>query len=444
MASINAEVGGVSVSITKRPDGSIQFDADNWPGASIGPNNETVAGHAGGNLDTETISDAIRSGQDRIEGKQYFIKESLNQINDTRRNPPYDPAYIENLKSQVATAESDINVIRQSQSAWTSLRRQVSTLTAQVNAADANKVPEGEAKTNEEKNAEEAQGTSNEPGEVPANTTESVTTKDQFDFEGEGGSENLLGGSPPEDPPLLSSDEVDAEIANAAERFDQSDDAVNRLSGPPETRRVTPASAQWSGVKDTRVILRTPKSYFGKLTSGPGSEIQKNGGILFPYTPSISYDNQASYGNSNPLHSNYTQYFFKNSSISSITVSGKFTVQNEYDAKMWLSIVHLSRLLTKMPFGSDAQAGSAPPVCRLDGFGNYVLANVPVAVTSFKFDLPDSVDYINVSDGDFINSMAPTVSTLSFTLIPMYSRNEIRNFSVEKFRDGQLTGKGYL
>jgi hypothetical protein len=97
-----------------------------------------------------------------------------------------------------------------------------------------------------------------------------------------------------------------------------------------------------------------------------------------------------------------------------------------------------------MPFGSDAQAGSAPPVCRLDGFGNYVLANVPVAVTSFKFDLPDSVDYINVSDGDFINSMAPTVSTLSFTLIPMYSRNEIRNFSVEKFRDGQLTGKGYL
>jgi hypothetical protein len=40
--------------------------------------------------------------------------------------------------------------------------------------------------------------------------------------------------------------------------------------------------------------------------------------------------------------------------------------------------------------------------------------------------------------------MAPTISTLSFTLIPMYSRNEIRNFNVRDFRDGKLTGQGYL
>jgi hypothetical protein len=307
---------------------------------------------------------------------------------------------------------------------------------SQADAIDASPNSSGEAQTNEEKNALEAQGTSNEPGDIPVDTADPTVNRSP-DFR-----QREL---PDEDRSDAASIDVDAEIERAAaEGTDQSDEPANRENGLPGTRRVTPASAQWSGVKDTRVILRTPKSYFGKLTSGPGSEIQKNGGILFPYTPSISYDNQASYGNSNPLHSNYTQYFFKNSSISSITVSGKFTVQNEYDAKMWLSIVHLSRLLTKMPFGSDAQAGSAPPVCRLDGFGNYVLANVPVAVTSFKFDLPDSVDYINVSDGDFINSMAPTVSTLSFTLIPMYSRNEIRNFSVEKFRDGQLTGKGYL
>jgi hypothetical protein len=442
MASINANAGGVSVSITKRPDGSIQFDADNWPGASFGSNNETVSGHAGGTLDAATISDAIRSGQDRIESKQYFIKDSLNQINDTTRNPPYDPAYIENLKSQVATAEADITTIRQSQSAWTSLQSQVSSLTAQVNAADENNVPAGEAQTNEEKNKEEAQGTSNEPGTTSDETADPTVNRSpdfrQRELPDEDRSEAAAGNNQDE------WGDLDGAIKAAESRAEPTDELGNRLNGPPDTRRVTPASAQWSGVKDTRVILRTPKSYFGKLTSGPGSEIQKNGGILFPYTPSISYDTQASYGNSNPLHSNYTQYFFKNSSISSITVSGKFTVQNEYDAKMWLSIVHLSRLLTKMPFGSDAQAGSAPPVCRLDGFGNYILANVPVAVTSFKFDLPDSVDYINVSDGDFINSMAPTISTLSFSLIPMYSRNEIRNFSVEKFRDGQLTGKGYL
>jgi len=313
---------------------------------------------------------------------------------------------------------------------------------SQADAIDASPNSSGEAQTNEEKNAADAQGTSNEPGNTTDDTADPTVNRSPDFRQRELPDEDRADAATSDNQDEWG--DLDGAIKAAESRAEPTDELGNRLYGPPETRRVTPASAQWSGVKDTRVILRTPKSYFGKLTSGPGNEIQKNGGILFPYTPSISYDNQASYGNSNPLHSNYTQYFFKNSSIGSITVSGKFTVQNEYDAKMWLSIVHLSRLLTKMPFGSDAQAGSAPPVCRLDGFGNYVLANVPVAVTSFKFDLPDSVDYINVSDGDFINSMAPTVSTLSFTLIPMYSRNEIRNFSVEKFRDGQLTGKGYL
>ena len=223
--------------------------------------------------------------------------------------------------------------------------------------------------------------------------------------------------------------------------FGDLEGAIASQAEKPFDKKDTPATAQWAGVKDTRVVLRVPKTY---LQSPLTSLLKENEGILFPYTPQLGYEGQASYGSASPLHSNYTQYFFKNSLVSNINLSGKFTVQNEKEAKIWLSIVHLGRVLTKMPFGDDKNAGSAPPVCRLDGFGNMVFANVPVAVVSFKFELPDTVDYIGVYDGPFVNSMAPTISTISFTLQPMYSRDEIRNFSVEDFLAGSLKGKGYL
>ena len=204
-----------------------------------------------------------------------------------------------------------------------------------------------------------------------------------------------------------------------------------------------PASAKWAGAADLRVILRVPSAYLTGKTVGPSKILSENGGILFPYTPQISFDTQASYGNVNPLHSNYTQYFYKNSSVSAIQINGKFTVQDEKDGAVWLATQHLLRALVKMRFGSDKNAGSPPPICRLEGYGDYQLRNVPVVVTSFKFDFPDTVDYIQIK-GSFENSLVPTSSVLSLSLIPMYSRREIQNYSVDKFLSGEFTGKGYL
>lgn len=201
------------------------------------------------------------------------------------------------------------------------------------------------------------------------------------------------------------------------------------------------ASAQWAGAKDLRVFLRVPSSY---LSSPLVQKLSEFGGILFPYTPTISYDNQSSYGNVNPVHSNYTQYFFKNSSVSSISITGKFTVQNEKEANIWLSIQHLLRALTKMRWGADSKAGSPPPVCRLEGYGDFMLRNVPVVVSSFKIDYPDSVDYISVNSGAFKTSLVPTISTVSLTLNPSYSRKELQDYSVDAWLSGALKGKGYL
>lgn len=211
-----------------------------------------------------------------------------------------------------------------------------------------------------------------------------------------------------------------------------------------DSNNKTPASAAWAGAKDLRVFLRVPSAYLqGPSTDKIGFPLLRDlGGIMFPYTPQISYESAASYTAVNPVHSNFTQQFYKNSSVGNISLSGKFTVQNEKEGAIYCAIIHLLRSLTKMRWGNESNAGSPPPVCRLDAFGDYMLSNVPVVITSVKFDLPDSVDYIQVPT--YKTTLVPTISTISLGLAIMYSRQEMQDFTVNDWRSGALKGQGYL
>ena len=219
-----------------------------------------------------------------------------------------------------------------------------------------------------------------------------------------------------------------------------------------ESNRVTPAAAipakkVWSNVvirdangavqgEDLRVKIRVPSNYLTSSTSGINNELRKLGGIIFPYTPSISYEHKADYTSQTPTHSNFAVYFYKNSSISAITITGKFTVQNDTDVGVYLSTVHLLRALTKMRSGGrtgDADSGAPPPVCRLDAYGDAMLANVPVAITSFRLELPDNIDYYNLGPeaaAIYGQASVPTLSTITLSCIPMYSRQEMQDYSV--------------
>jgi hypothetical protein len=194
------------------------------------------------------------------------------------------------------------------------------------------------------------------------------------------------------------------------------------------------------------VRLRVPISYLKKYTTGPNNELVNAQGILFPYTPSIQIEHKATYGGVNTVHSNYTQYFYKNSQVGEISLSAKFSVQNEKEAGIYLSVVHLLRALTKMKFGDDENAGSPPPVCRLMGFGTFMLDNVPVAVSSFRQELPDGVDYFRTGKTltQFGTTAVPVLSTLQITLIPLYSRNEMLKATVQDWLTGTQRQQGYL
>ena len=145
------------------------------------------------------------------------------------------------------------------------------------------------------------------------------------------------------------------------------------------------------------------------------------------------------------MHSNFALNFYQRSYTTNISISGKFTVQNEYDAAVYLSTVHMLRALTKMRSGGEDASGSPPPVCRLDAYGDFMLKNVPVVISSFKIDLPDNIDYFTAQDFPFEDTSVPTISTISLTLIPMYSRAEMQKFTVTDWLTKAQTRKdGYL
>lgn len=196
-----------------------------------------------------------------------------------------------------------------------------------------------------------------------------------------------------------------------------------------------------------RVYIKVPDYYTpsGSLTAAL-SEQKGLGwqGIFFPVTPTIRQESKANWTASAPQHSNYAIYSYNNSDVGNISVSGQFPVQNSNEALYWTATVNALRALTKMRTGNDQVPGAPPPVCRFFAYGASVYENVPVVISDFSIELPADVDYISSTTVTGAPNKVPSLSTISMTLVPVYSRREMANFSVDKMVNGGLNGLGYL
>ena len=174
--------------------------------------------------------------------------------------------------------------------------------------------------------------------------------------------------------------------------------------------------------------------------------------VVFPIVPTIAVQYSAQYDSIAPVHTNYTYPQYVNSSVNEIAITGEFPVQSEEEGRYWLATTHFFRSVTKMFYGDSSNKGAPPPLCKLNGYGDFVLNNVPVVVTSFVSDLPNNVDYIRVpvENAQELGSYAPKYqmvprnSTIAITVRPTYSRVRISEFSLDKFVNGDLTDKGFI
>jgi hypothetical protein len=249
--------------------------------------------------------------------------------------------------------------------------------------------------------------------------------------------------------------------------------------------RVRLSLANWSSFRTSPVL----------------APLKDAGGLIFPYTPIINMSSKATYQAVTTTHSNYTFRAYQNSDPGEISITAPMNVEDPTQGLYWIAAVHYLRSLTKMFTGNDPKAGNPPPIIFLNGYGNYVFKNVPCVVTSFSTTLNKDCDYIGVNvvgsaagevegiaEGigglagavggalggsipglsgitNAVSNIAggigqvagllgtfgiggtasggvshvPTKSEFVIKLQPIYSRNSVRNFSLDRFVAG-----GYL
>ena len=244
-------------------------------------------------------------------------------------------------------------------------------------------------------------------------------------------------------------------------------------SGISTDSRLVNVKAKWSGrhdKKDWRVRLQIPSSsnlgsYF--FDNNPLLEpLYSDKGFFFPLTPSMIIQHSANYNPLSQTHSNYPFQAYQNSQVDQMNIIGEFPVQNSEDAKYWVATVNFLRTVTKMFFGKDESfKGNPPPILHLSGYGDHMFDKTPVIVQSFNIELRGGIDYISTRQGPVTveetaatedigfdvenvpSTWAPTLSTISVGVVPIYSRESLKTFSLKDFARGTLqkeTGIGFI
>ena len=257
----------------------------------------------------------------------------------------------------------------------------------------------------------------------------------------------------------------------------------------------TPANGDWR----VKLRLAPGATYLYKDADNKLlAPLAASDGVVFPYMPSIGTTYTANYDQTDLIHSNYKGYFYRNSAVDAVSITGKFTAQDTFEANYMLAVIHFFRSVTKMFYGQDWQRGAPPPLVFLSGLGEYQFNNHPCVVNSFNYSLPADVDYIRTKPNNYnvnldsretkpisgpfseiqsviqrlknaalpkgavrpqpeqglvtaqsVNNTqnstyVPTSLDITITLLPIQTRKQIsQGFSVQEFSKGTLLRKGF-
>ena len=160
----------------------------------------------------------------------------------------------------------------------------------------------------------------------------------------------------------------------------------------------TPANGDWR----VRLRLAPGATYLYKDADNKLlAPLAASDGVVFPYLPTIGTTYSANYDQTDLVHSNYKGYFYRNSAVDAVSITGKFTAQDTFEATYMLAVIHFFRSVTKMFYGQDWQRGAPPPLVFLSGLGEYQFNNHPCVVSSFNYSLPSDVDYIRTKPNNY-------------------------------------------
>lgn len=187
-----------------------------------------------------------------------------------------------------------------------------------------------------------------------------------------------------------------------------------------------------------------PQDVYGKTPSGGVMSIlNQTGGVIFPYTPQIQFSQAVNYMDVQLVHSNTDYSAYTRTPSVTITVTGKFTVQNQQEGQYAMAVIHFLRTVSKSYFGeTDPNAGLPPPVLLFSAYGKYVFNQLRVILKNHSWSFEDSMDTISVN----INGAPvrlPAMFSITTELMVVQTPQRMRTkFNFDAFASGALMNQG--
>lgn len=192
--------------------------------------------------------------------------------------------------------------------------------------------------------------------------------------------------------------------------------------------------------------------------------LKATNGMVFPYQPTVTYNQEIKYADMELIHANQEIAAYTRTAAVKFIIEGEFSVQNQAEGLYAIAAIHFLRTVSKMHFGdSDDLRGTPPPVLLFDGYGAYMFNSLPVIVTQFGVTLPPEVDYVPVNvegqpptsnnwaalTSDYLRGSTnsttawlPALFKISVQLTVQQTPQRLRAFNLEQFRNGTLLKQG--
>lgn len=167
--------------------------------------------------------------------------------------------------------------------------------------------------------------------------------------------------------------------------------------------------------------------FYGLLRNALGT----TSGLIFPYTPKVTFNHQVEYDTTSITHTNLAYNYYKSTTPPSVEINAKFTADNRNNALHMLSAIWFLTACSKCNFGENAKdPGLPPPIIYLSGY-NSLIDNIPVVIKSFNYSYPDDKHYVNlvldmskdntVPDSQFCKMYDYTTTIESYSNFPSYA-----------------------
>lgn len=195
---------------------------------------------------------------------------------------------------------------------------------------------------------------------------------------------------------------------------------------------------------DKRAKLTLKGSGYKLPLGGPATALKSSGvarGLVFPYTPTITYSRGVNYGTYELAHTNYQPKYFSSTQSPTLQVTGLFTNNNKEELAYTVGALHFLRVCSLMHYGEqDEDKGTPPPILLFSAYGKNNFQNFPCVIGNVSYTYDSEIDY--VEEGE---NILPAQMFIAFDLIHQPDLLETRKqFTVEGVANGSLLSRGFI